>query len=84
MRTQEKKEQALEKVITISREAGSGGRIVAKKLAESLGFDFFDQEIIHEMAESAKVDDRILQTLDEKGLNVLEHWISSLIHNRHL
>ena len=46
MRMQERKEQAPEQVSTISREAGSGGRIVAKKLAERMGFDFFNQELI--------------------------------------
>ncbi len=84
MRAEKKKEEAVLPVITISREAGSGGRLVAQGLAEKLGLDLFHQEVIHEMAESAKVSDRLLETLDEKGLNVLENWISSLVDDRHL
>jgi cytidylate kinase len=84
MKTKEKKEAAVFPVITISREPGSGGRIVATVLAEKLGLDLFHQEIINEMAESAQVSSRILETLDEKGLSVLEEWITSLVDNRHL
>ena len=39
------------KVITISRQYGSGGRIVGKKLAEALGIDFYDNELINLAAE---------------------------------
>ncbi|MCP4374131.1 MAG: cytidylate kinase-like family protein [Deltaproteobacteria bacterium] len=84
LKAKEIKETASFPVITISRESGSGGRIVATMLAEKLGFDLFHQEIINEMAESAQVSSRILQTLDEKGLSVLEEWIASLVDNRHL
>jgi len=79
-----KKEAEVFPVITISREPGSGGRIVATVLAEKIGFDLFHQEIINEMAESAQVSSRVLETLDEKGLSVLEEWITSLVDKRHL
>lgn len=71
-------------VITLSREPGSGGRIIAQTLAETLGFDIFHQEMIHQIAESAHVHHRLLETLDERGMNVLEEWISSLVNERHL
>ncbi len=84
MKVKEKKEAIVLPVITISREPGSGGRIVATELGKKLGLDVFHQEIINEMAESAQVSSRILKTLDEKGLSVLEEWITSLVDNRHL
>lgn len=71
-------------VITLSREPGSGGRIIAEKLAKELGFDLFHQELIQQIAESARVHHRLLDTLDEKGMNVLEEWISSLVNEHHL
>ena len=37
------------RVITISREFGSGGRTIGKKVAEKLGIPCYDAEIIHEM-----------------------------------
>lgn len=71
-------------VVTISREPGSGGRIVAQKLAERLGFVVFHQEVLHEMAKEAKISERVLESLDERGLSILEDWIASLVDNRHL
>ena len=41
------------RVITISREFGSGGRTIGKKVAEKLGIPCYDAEIIQEMAKEA-------------------------------
>ena len=38
------------RVITISREFGSGGRTIGKKVAEKLGIPCYDSELIQEMA----------------------------------
>ncbi len=84
MRAQKPGEEPGMPVITISREPGSGGRIVAKRLAEKLELEVFHQEVLHEMAKSAEVSAQLLETLDEKGLSVLEDWISSLVYDRHL
>ena len=70
--------------ITISREPGSGGSVVAKQLAEKLNFDVFHQEVLLEIAKRADVSDKLLATLDEKGLSVLEDCISALVYDRHL
>jgi len=71
-------------VLTISREPGSGGRVIARRLAKEFGCQVFHQEVIHEMARRAEVSGKILETLDEKGLSVLEDWISSLVYDRHI
>lgn len=34
------------KLITISREFGSGGRELGKRLADEMGFSYYDKEII--------------------------------------
>jgi cytidylate kinase len=71
-------------VITVSRESGSGGTILASRLAEELKFDLFHREVISEMAESANISAKIVETLDEKGLSVLEDSIASVIRDKHL
>ena len=71
-------------VITVSREPGSGGNLVAQEVAAKLGLDLFHQEVIHAMAESAKVSARFVKTLDEKAMNVLDEWIAALVDDRHL
>lgn len=38
------------KIITVSRQFGSGGRSIAKQLADKLGFDYYDKEIIENVA----------------------------------
>lgn len=84
LRSQKKAEVPEVSVITISRECGSEGTHLAELLAEELGFSFFDREVIQEIAKSAKISDRLLNTLDEKGLNMVEESIASLVNERHL
>ena len=71
-------------VITVSREPGSEGRMVAKKLAEQLNLDLFGGEIIHEVAKSANMSERVVETLDEKGRSFLDELVGTLEGDRHL
>ena len=43
-------------IITISRQFGSGGRELGKRLADLLGYDYYDKEILEEIAKSKKMD----------------------------
>lgn len=45
------------KIITISREFGSGGRELGKRLADLLGFDYYDREIIEVIAGRQGMDE---------------------------
>jgi cytidylate kinase len=83
-RFEEKKKPAVTPVITFSREPGSGGSIIAKNLSEQLGMDFVHHEIIHKMAESASISGRLMETIDEKNLSLLDDWISTLVNEKHL
>lgn len=71
-------------VITISREAGSQGQKVAQQLAEQTGFDLFHHEILEEMIETSKNSRVLLETLDERGINIVEDIVSALVHEHHL
>lgn len=83
LRREERKEKALP-VITLSREPGSGGELVAKAVAEKLGLQLFDGELINAMAENADTSQRLIRTLDEKGVSMLEDWVAAAISDRHL
>lgn len=78
------KETWLPPLITISREAGSAGVVLARKLAEELDLDLFDREILNQIAESAEQSEAIIETLDEKGHSFLDDWIASLVSGRDL
>jgi len=84
MRKKEEEEKGGVSIVTLSREPGSGGRIIATRLAEKLNIDIFHQEVINEIAKRADVSEKFVETLDERGLSTLEDWISSLVHARHL
>ncbi len=71
-------------VITVSGEPGSNGRVVVASLAEKLGIDVFDKEIINSIAKSADVRVRLIESLDERGLSMLEDWVSAAVLERHL
>jgi cytidylate kinase len=43
-------------IITISREFGSGGRELGKRLADILGYDYYDREIITTIAKENNLD----------------------------
>lgn len=80
----EKQEDKTLPVITLSREPGSGGKLVAKTVADRLGLDLFHQEVINAMAENADTTTRVIRTLDERGLSMIEDWVSAAISERHL
>ena len=40
----------MKKIITISREFGSGGRTIGRMVAEKLGYSFYDKELVKKVA----------------------------------
>jgi cytidylate kinase len=71
-------------VITLSRESGSRGQEVAEKLASQMEFDLFHHEILEAMIETSKNSKALLETLDERGMNIVDDIVSSLVHEHHL
>ncbi len=53
------------KVITISREFGSGGRSIGKMVADKLGYKFYDSEIINKVIEESGLAREIVEKYDE-------------------
>lgn len=52
--------------VTISREYGSGGRIIGKKLAEELGFAFYDGELLSLVAKESGYTEEFVRQNDQK------------------
>ncbi len=55
------------KIITISREFGSGGRELGKRLADVLGFDYYDREIISEIAQKHDMSENFVESALENS-----------------
>ncbi len=66
------------KVITISRQYGSGGRIVGKKLADALGISFYDNELIAMAAEKTGLSAECFQDAEKTSLGNLFFSLTSL------
>ena len=57
----------MSKIITIAREHGSAGRIIAKKVSEKLGIQYYDNEIIDMVAKELGYDiEMIRKNAEEK------------------
>jgi hypothetical protein len=54
------------RVITIEREYGSGGAIIARQVATRLGWNFWDEELTAEIARVANVDHHAAKNCDER------------------
>jgi len=70
--------------ITISRESGSRGYEVAKQLSQDTGFDLFHHEIVDAMVETSKNDRVLLETLDERSMNIVDDIVSNFVNEHHL
>jgi cytidylate kinase len=71
-------------VITISRESGTGGTTIARKLSEALGMDFISSQIVQKVAQSAQMSEKVVDSLDEKDVILREDWLKRLFASQHL
>lgn len=58
-------EDFMKKIITISREYGSGGRLIGKLVAENLGYSFFDREIIDMAAQESGLSPEFIKKTEQ-------------------
>lgn len=56
----------MNRIITIGREFGSGGREFGRRLAEALGFAYYDQEIISEISKRTSLSEQYVQAIVER------------------
>ena len=72
-------------VITISRQFGSGGEEIARKVAETLGYDYVDKELIATVAQKAQTEESEVSRFDERGRHPIIHFLKKyLIGGNHV
>ena len=55
----------MNKIITIGREFGSGGREFGRRLSEEIGFAYYDQEIISEISKRTSLSEQYVHSIVE-------------------
>lgn len=66
------------KVITISREYGSGGRLIGKKLAEKMGIPYYDRDMINErISEESGYAEEMVAGAEKKAKNSFLYSLAS-------
>lgn len=58
-------------IISLSREFGSGGHEIAKRIAEDLGIRFYDRSMLDEIADEMDIKVEVLEKYDEKPRNLI-------------
>ncbi len=57
------------RIVTIGREFGSGGRLIGQKLAERMGVNCYDKELINLASKESGLCTEVFENNDEKPLN---------------
>lgn len=70
----------MKKIITVSRQFGSGGRSIAKLVAESLGYSYYDSELVHKVAEETGFDPTYIADAGEyaPGRSILSYALGGM------
>lgn len=70
----------MKKIITVSRQFGSGGRSIAKLVAESLGYSYYDSELVQKVAEETGFDPTYIADAGEyaPGRSILSYALGGI------
>jgi len=65
--------------VTVSKQLGSGGTDLAKKIGERLGWQIFDKQILEAICRETDAKEKILSHLDGRAVGVLEEYLRHLL-----
>lgn len=66
-------------IVTISREMGSGGKEIALKVADQLGYGCVDKELIVDVAREAGVSEEEVERYDEQVVHPVKEWLREIL-----
>lgn len=69
-------------VITVSRQAGSGGRTLATALADRFNLTLQGHSIVERIARDRNLETSVVDQLDEHAINQTELWIKGIFNKR--
>jgi cytidylate kinase len=68
------------KVITVGREFGSAGKAIGKAVAEKLGYAYYDEELIRQVADETGFSENFVE--NEGGYNPGKKWLNYILASR--
>ena len=71
----------MNRIITISREFGSGGRTIGQKVAERLGIPCYDQDLLDRIATESGLTK---EYIEERTENTRRSWFANAFADRSL
>ncbi len=66
-------------LITISRQHGTGGTLMAEKIAQRFNYTLLDRDIVDRICAESGYKKRIVESLDEHSKSQLQVWVESII-----
>lgn len=70
--------------VTVSRRPWSGGEELARQLADRLGWELFDRQIVDALHQDDALGKSVLEALDERLLGLREDWMYHLFVPGHM
>ncbi|MBF0188866.1 MAG: cytidylate kinase family protein [Magnetococcales bacterium] len=71
-------------LVTISRDFGAGGGKIGAMLAERLGAECFDNQIVDRIADTMHFDHDEVEDMDDRIHNHIEEWLHAIVAKEHL
>jgi cytidylate kinase len=71
-------------VITVAMEPGAGGCWIAEKVAQRLDFDFFHSDMVNKIAESARISEAVVDSLEKERMSGVQDFIASVIKDQYI
>lgn len=71
-------------MITITREYGAGGSAIGRAVAERLGFHFYAQDLVEQIAQLAHVRRAVIESVDERTQDAIDEFLGELYGGEYL
>jgi cytidylate kinase len=66
-------------IITISREAGANGTELGRRVADQMGFRFWDQELVQQIAERSGPSEALFAAVDERARSAIQDLLAGVL-----
>lgn len=74
---------AQQPVITISRSCAARGLEVGRRVAQRLGLNLYDRELVEQIAEHAQVREKVVESLDDRLRDRISNWVGEQFERHH-